>query len=309
MTTSRRGSEAPLFRLSRIGATSSLGELELEATLSRPTGPGLRLSTQSDGSDLHLWISESAWCSWLGPQLATPSLDQIEESLYPLLASWTLAPLDEWLQAQELPPLAPAALSRAEAPALCWRLTLGSEGRRLPLCLESVPPGLLHRWLSALTPSTDRIHELGLQLGWCQLPEVELTTPSLGEIMPLHGMSDAPDRFWLHPLGGARVQLLDGLLGRALPSMPLCSPPLGTVRLMVEVGKIRLDAATLASWAPDFEFTVYPQSYPTLRLLRGAELWGEGALLRMEDGWAVRLTTQPYPTSPVVTSCPMSQDT
>ncbi len=132
MTTSPLGSEAPLFRLSRIGATSHLGELRLEADLSRPSGPGLRLTTLSDGIELHLWISESAWINWLDPQLAIPSLEQIEESLYPLLASWTLAPLDEWLQAQGLPPLAPATLCRAEAPALCWRLTLGSEGRRLP---------------------------------------------------------------------------------------------------------------------------------------------------------------------------------
>ncbi|MHA7000658.1 hypothetical protein [Aeromonas schubertii] len=293
MTTSRWGSEAPLFRLSRIGATSSLGELELEAELSRPTGPGLRLSTCSDGSELHLWISEAAWCAWLDPRLATPSLAQIEESLYPLLASWTLAPLDQWLQAQGLPSLAPATLCRAEAPALCWRLTLGSEGRQLPLCLESVPPALLHRWLSALTPSPERIHELGLQLGWCQLPEAELTTLSLGDVLPLHGMDEAPDRFWLHPLGGARLQLIDGQSGRALPGKPLCAPPPGTARLMVEVGKISLDATTLASWVPDLECAVTPQAYPTLRLLRGAELWAEGELLRMDDGWAVRLTTQP----------------
>ncbi|MBL0526828.1 hypothetical protein JD490_18195 [Aeromonas dhakensis] len=293
MMTSRWGSEAPLFRLSRIGATSRLGALELEADLSRPTGQGLRLTTHCDGSDLHLWISEAAWCAWLDPKLVAPSLAQIEESLYPLLASWTLAPLDEWLQAQGLPSLAPATLSRAEAPALCWRLTLGSEGRRLPLCLESVPPALLHRWLSALTPSPDRVHELGLQLGWCQLPEEELTIPRLGDVLPLYGMGETPDRFWLHPLGGAQLQLIDGQLGRALPGQPFCAPPPGTARLMVEVGKISLDAATLASWVPDLECAVTSQAYPTLRLLRGAELWAEGELLRMDDGWAVRLTTQP----------------
>lgn len=293
MTTNPWGREAPLFRLSRIGATSRQGELELEADLSRPTGPGLRLTTSSDGCVLHLWISEAAWCSWLDPQLATPSLEQIEESLYPLLASWTLAPLDEWLQAQGLPPLAPATLSRADAPPLCWRLTLGNEGRRLPLCLESVPPALLHRWLSALTPSAGRVHEFGLQLGWCQLPEEELTTPRLGEALPLHGMTEAPDRFWLHPLKGAQLQLVNGQLGRALPGRPLYASPPGTVRLMVEVGRISLDAATLANWEPDLECTVHPQTYPTLRLLRGAELWAEGELLRMDDGWAVRLTTQP----------------
>lgn len=293
MTTSPLGSEAPLFRLSRIGATSHLGELRLEADLSRPSGPGLRLTTLSDGIELHLWISESAWINWLDPQLAIPSLEQIEESLYPLLASWTLAPLDEWLQAQGLPPLAPATLCRAEAPALCWRLTLGSEGRRLPLCLESVPPALLHRWLGALSPNPEYIHDLGLQLGWCQLSEEELTAPRVGEVLPLYGMDKAPDRFWLHPLRGAQLQLIDGQMGRALPYRPLGSPPPGTIRLMVEVGKISLDAATLASWTPDLECAVTPQSYPTLRLLRGAELWAEGELLRMDDGWAVRLTTQP----------------
>lgn len=293
MTTNPWGSEAPLFRLSRIGATSRLGELELEAKLSRPTGPGLRLTTSSDGCVLHLWISEAAWCSWLDPKLVTPSLEQIEESLYPLLASWTLAPLDEWLQAQGLPPLAPATLCRAEAPALCWRLTLASEGRRLPLCLESVPPALLHRWLSTLTPNPDRVHELGLQLGWCQLPEEELTATRAGEVLPLHGMGEEPDRFWLHPLRGAQLQLIDGQLGRALPGKLFCAPPPGTARLMVEVGKISLDATTLANWAPDLECAVTPQAYPTLRLLRGAELWAEGELLRMDDGWAVRLTTQP----------------
>ncbi|WP_312978145.1 translocation protein in type III secretion [Atlantibacter sp.] len=293
MMTSRRDSEAPLFRLSRIGATSRLGAIELEADMSRPTGQGLRLTTHCDGSELHLWISEAAWCAWLDPKLVTPSLAQIEERLYPLLASWTLAPLDEWLQAQGLPSLAPATLSRADTPALCWRFTLGSEGWRLPLCLESVPPALLHRWLGALTPNPDRVHELGLQLGWCQLPEEELTATRAGEVLPLLGMGEAPDRFWLHPLGGTQLQLINGQLGRALPGKPFCAPPPGTARLMVEVGKISLDAATLANWAPDLECAVTPHAYPTLLLLRGAERWAEGELLRMDDGWAVRLTTQP----------------
>ncbi|EJW2129039.1 hypothetical protein QDX91_004474 [Salmonella enterica] len=116
----------------------------------------------------------------------------------------------------------------------------------------------------------------------------------LGDILPLFGMGEAPDRFWLHPLGGAQLQLINRQLGRALPVMPLSAAPPGTVRLMAEVGKISLDAATLASWAPDLDCIVTSQTYPTLRLLQDAELWAEGDLLRMDNGWAVRLTTQPY---------------
>ncbi|MHC9247744.1 hypothetical protein [Aeromonas jandaei] len=294
MKSNARNPETSLLRLSRIGAVSTLTDLELEAALACPSGPGIRLSSRCGEAELSLWISEASWCTWLAPEIMAPSLDQIDETLYPLLASWTLAPLDEWLQAQRLPALAQAKLARDEAPPLCWRLTLSRAGLSLPLYLDDVPEELLDLWLSALSPNPARQHDFNLQLGWCQLPEARLSDLVLGEALPLNGLEEAPDRFWLYPLaGGVQLQLLAADLAQVVPASPLLPPPEGTVRLRVEAGSIRLDAVTLADWSPGLEFTPQVHAYPGLRLMRDDRLWAEGTLLRLDDGWAVRLTTQP----------------
>ncbi|MFM5540430.1 hypothetical protein ACET8U_22615 [Aeromonas veronii] len=297
--------ETSLFYLSRIGSTSYIGDLELHATLSCPTGQGLHLSTRYDEIALNLWVNEAAWCDWLEPQLTAPSFAQIDQSLHQLLASWTLAPLDEWLQTQGLSRMAPATICRADAPTQCWCLTIRGSGRRLSIYLDGVPPVLIRQWLSAMTPNSTIFHEFGLLLGWCTLSLSELGTLAKGDVLTLHGIDDALGRFWLKPreealkpadqlpsLDKLQLQLNSDLLGQFTQTTYQLPPPsFDSVELIVECGSINLEASTLACCSTSFEFPVHITTYPTLRLLKDSTLLAEGILLRMDDGWAIRLTS------------------
>ncbi|MEO4011904.1 hypothetical protein, partial [Chromobacterium piscinae] len=93
------------FHLSRIGARAEHEGRLIEADLARADGHDLLLSTTCDGAALNLWTIEADWRAWLEPQLAVGELADIEAGLLPVLAAWTLAPLDGFLRAQGLPGL------------------------------------------------------------------------------------------------------------------------------------------------------------------------------------------------------------
>ncbi|MEN2428367.1 hypothetical protein [Chromobacterium vaccinii] len=276
------------FHLSRVGACAEHEGRLIEADLARADGQGLLLSTMCDGAALTLWAAEADWRAWLEPQLAVGELAGIEAGLLPVLAAWTLAPLDGFLRAQGLPGLAEPAVAPAPAPGgECWRLTLRDGPRRLPLYLREAPPD----WLAALRPSREQTHLLALGLGWCLLSEQDWDKVAVGDALPIHGMADALDSLWLHPEASpGRVRLLDA--ERAVveaPSPGLDQAPSGTLRLAVEAAAIRVSADALADWETDREIDAPAAAHPMLRLTAQGRLWAQGQLLRLDDGWAVRI--------------------
>ncbi|ERE19478.1 hypothetical protein [Pseudogulbenkiania ferrooxidans] len=276
------------FHLSRVGARAEHDGMLIEADRALADSHGLLLSTTCDGAALSLWTTEADWRAWLVPQLTVGELADIEAGLLPVLAAWTLAPLDGFLRAQGLPGLAQAAVQPAPAPGgECWRLTLRDGPRRLPLYLRKAP----RDWLAALRPSREQTHQLALGLGWCLLPEQDWDKVAIGDALPIHGMADALDTLWLHPEATpGRLRLIDA--ERAVmetPSSGLDPAPSGTLRLIAEAAAIRVSADALADWEAGREIDAPAAAHPMLRLTAQGRLWAQGQLLRLDDGWAARI--------------------
>lgn len=291
MNAERQPTVLGAFELSRIGASAQLDGCRLVADQAQGSGPGLVLSTRCGGEPLCFWVPEAEWCSWIAPQLAVPTLAQVDPELLPPLAAWTLAPLGGWLQQQGLGALTPPTAATGDAPAHGWRLTLHDGERQLPLYLRQAPQGLLQALLAALTPSPQQEHELTLALGWCLLERDALRRLDVGDALPILGMADTLDTLWLHPdASPGRIRLHDAQRAVVADApLPLDEAPDGTLRLTVEAGRARLAADALSSWAPGAELAIDARAHATLRLTAGGRQWAQGQLLRLDDGWAVRI--------------------
>lgn len=304
------------LELSRVGATAELDGCRVVADwvaaplaaqadaqvanqftdqIADPTrGPGLHLCVSCDGEPLSFWVPEAAWCEWLAPQLASTALAQIAPEWLPLLAAWTLSPLDGWLQQLGRGALSLPAASVGEAPAGGWRLTLIAGSRRLPLWVRQASPGTLRTLLAALTPSHEQTHELGLGLGWCLLEHDAWRRVGVGDALPIVGMADTLDTLWLHPSaspGQLRLQDTQRAEITHAPLPPADAQP-GILRLCVEAGRARLSAHALAGWVPGAALKLDARAHTVLRLCTHERLWAQGQLLRLEDGWAVRITAR-----------------
>ncbi|EKS7794213.1 translocation protein in type III secretion [Edwardsiella piscicida] len=293
-------SSESLFFLSRLDASAEINGLRIQADRHQPSGSGLCLESRCDDLAIALWVG-AEWSGWLAPQLAAPSLAHIEPDLHPAVASWLLSPLNAWLQAASLPELASPTLHQAEAPKRCWRLTFTRADARLSLYMTQIAPALLTRWLAALTPPAEREHTLPLVLGWCWLAAEEAAKIAPGDALPLQGMAPQPDCFWLSsPDSPEQLRLNDAESGvvvrAALPTVALAAAD--EICLLAEAGRVSLSAQSLGEWAPGLETPLNAYAYPRLQLsLRGAP-WAEGTLLRLDDGWAVRITRR-IPATPV----------
>lgn len=301
--------ESALFYLSRIGASvefdgyhlcsdylscDDLSGDQISCEQAKPVGAGIRLRTRSEGEEIWLWVPETEWCAYLAPQLAAPSLAQIAPELLPLLASWTLAPLDGWLQQSGQTALAPASAEAAPAPAAGWRLLLTQGARCLPIYLEQVPERWQLSLLQTLLPSPQQSHTLPLILGWSLLSEQEWATLAIGDALPIVGACDSLERLWLYPgTHPTRLKLIGTT--RAVveePALPLLEAPPGTLRLSVEAGQATLAACELANWAPGNEIALQASATPLLQLSAEGRLMAQGELLRMDNGWAVRIRSR-----------------
>lgn len=284
-----------LFQMSRIGAGAIFGDMKFQVDLASQSGPGVRLFTRCHETEISLWCPEQTWCSWLMPQLSTSGIEQIEEELRPVIASWTLDPFNRWLEQEGLPNLinATVAVCSVNEPSQCWRLTLIHEDRRLSLYLDHVPPEILTKWLAAMVPSSSQMHTLTLILGWCTLPLDEIDNIAIGDALHVIGIGPDLDRFWLHALDiPEQVQLKDSGNGVVTSSPHPCSSlPESTARFTVEAGKATLDAATLASWSPGMNISLLAHPYMLLQLQWEEKLWAQGTLVRLDDGWAVRIVS------------------
>ena len=287
-------SESEIFYLSRIGAMAEFNGYQLSSDMAQPAGPGIRLHTRSQGDEIWLWVPEAEWCAYLAPQLAAPTLASIDPELLPLLASWTLAPLDGWLQEAGASALTPATAEVAAAPTACWRLLLTQGPRCLPIYLEQVPEHWQLNLLRTLQPSSERHHTLPLILGWSLVPEVEWETLVIGDALPIAGACDSLERLWLYPgTTLARITLIGATRAVVEESaLPLLETPQGTLQLAVEAGRATFAACELANWAPGNELSLQACATPLLQLSVAGHLMAQGELLRLDNGWAVRITSR-----------------
>ncbi|WP_191631809.1 FliM/FliN family flagellar motor switch protein [Pandoraea sputorum] len=227
----------------------------------------------------------------MAPQLAIHAWTQVPAELLPLVAGWTLAPLDGWWQQLGGDALCEPEVRAGDAPPPGWRFTLQDGARRLPLYVQEAPARVLQALLAALEPSPEQHHELALALGWCQLAGDALAQVAVGDALPVLGMAESLDTLWLHPEASpGQLQLRDAQLAVVAPApVPLADDLPDTVRLAVEVGRARVSAAALAAWTPGADVPLDARAHVALRLTQGERLWGQGQLLRLDDGWAVRL--------------------
>ncbi|AKK24857.1 FliM/FliN family flagellar motor switch protein [Pandoraea oxalativorans] len=280
-----------VFELSRMGASAELEGARLIADRAGANGPGVRLRARCGGEPLCFWVPEPAWCDWIAPQLATHAWTQVPPDLLPLVAAWTLAPLDGWLQRLGAQALCAPEVDAGDAPPPGWRFTLQEGDRRLPLYVQEAPAGVMQVLLAALAPSPEQHHELALALGWCQLAGDAPAHVAVGDALPLLGMAETLDTLWLHPEASpGRLQLLDDRHAViAAAPLPWVEELPDTVRLAVEVGRVRMSAAALADWTPGTDVALEARAHVALRLTQGERLWGQGRLLRLDDAWAVRI--------------------
>lgn len=303
MSTDAQHATLDAFALSRIGATAALEGGQLVAdwvsapaadpATAPPRTPGLHLTAQWEGEPLSFWVPEPEWCAWLAPQLAAPALAQIDPEWLPLLSAWTLAPLDSWLQGLGRGALSQVTVTVGEPPAGGWRLTLSEGTCRLPMWVQQASPTTLHTLLAALTPSPQQTHELALGLGWCLLESDAWEQLSEGDALPILGMADTLDTLWVHPYASpGQIRLYDAQRAKIIDApLPLADAPHGTLRLCVEVGLARLTAPALAAWVPGTPLDIDAHAHTLLRLTTPGRLWAQGHLLRLADGWTVRITT------------------
>ncbi|MBJ7263456.1 MAG: hypothetical protein JHC61_06835, partial [Burkholderiaceae bacterium] len=275
-------SSLDIFRLSRIGACAELDGHRLTVRLARASGPGVRVAGQSAGQVTTFWVPEAAWCAWLTPQLAIPSVDSVTDEFRSLLASYTLAPLHDLLLAQGLSGFGSAQVEAALAPATeCWLITVQTDGRCLPLYLVDAPADWSRSMLGAFSPSPEETHEFALGLGWCFVPEKDWSNAREGDALVLHGMADTLDQFWLHPIDSpGRIRLLGTDCATIEDGAGAPTPPAGTLCLAVEAARARVSAQALAGWDAGREIALEASVLPVLRLTTCDGLKAFGQLVR-----------------------------
>lgn len=293
---------ASLFRLSRLGATAQINDIHIVASVTRPTGPGVRLSSRSDGRPIGVWVAEQEWCTWLEPQLSVSAFDRIDEEFLPLLAGWTLSPMHDWLQFRGLPGLESVAATAAGAPSHCWSLTFTRAEYRLTVYLDRLPAEILKNWLTQLTPSSSQKHFLTMSLGWCLLSEKEISRMTVGDVLPVTGMDADPDRFWIQGIDiPGKLQVRNKQQGIVVDSsLPFPPQEHGLSALKLETSLIILDAATLSEWAPDIELSFSIYSYPQLHLSFLGKIRAYGCLVKFDNRWGVRITSLPLKKIPEI---------
>ncbi|QDQ25063.1 YscQ/HrcQ family type III secretion apparatus protein [Chitinimonas arctica] len=98
-------------------------------------GNGLVLNFRMGDRALSAWVAEHEYCRWIEPMLPVPSADRIPPELFPLLCTWSLAPLDAWLTSLGFEQILGDSIARGEGDAEeGWVLTI--EGDRGQLCLS-----------------------------------------------------------------------------------------------------------------------------------------------------------------------------
>lgn len=294
MNTEHPAPTLDIFNLSRIDAQAEYDGYQWRIDRATPCDAGVSLATYSNGEKLEFWVSETEWCAWLKPFLTAPSLAQVAPELYPALASWTLTPLDNWLQHLGALGLGPVSVMQATPPELCWRLTLCSGTRCLSIYLAQVSAYWLSVVFSGLQPSSEQEHTLTLTPGWCLVPESMIDSIRIGDAIPVVGMTDSSAEFWLHPAASPGRVLLheNGRASISEPVTPISDVPSGTWCFTIEAGQARVSAAELAACCNGMEFSLSVSSYPVLRLTLNGVLYAQGQLLRFNDGWAFRVETK-----------------
>ncbi|MBV8048523.1 MAG: hypothetical protein JO171_15340 [Paludibacterium sp.] len=278
-----------LFLQTRIGAQGASGEAVVTARRARPAGPGVRIDAYGDGEALSFWVPEADWCGWLAPHWPAPALAALDRTMWPLAAGWTLTVLDGLLSAAGLAPCAAARPMPAEAPAARhWCLLCQSETRRLPLFVLAAPEAWLRGVLAALAPDEAAWLSLPLGLGWCPAP----ATLAVGDGLAIAGAGEELDQFWLHPAATpGRLRLIAPDLAEI--GAAATTPPALPGAWTVEVAALRAPAAALWPWRPGEAVAVEVAPYPLARLASGGGVMAQGELLRLTDGWAVRIAHLP----------------
>lgn len=282
-----------LFSLSRLGARALIEEGRLESRwATTAVGPGVRLTSSIAGEALTVWAPEAAWCQWLAPHLAVPGLQEIEESLLPVLASWTLTALHAHLQVHALGEPGPAILTPASAPqTACWMLLVETGGRSLPLYVEQAPHDWLQGLLMSLQPAESAELVLPLMLGWCVLSHEEWLQRKPGNGLRIHGVENALNTFWLHPANcPGKLLLHDDRLGEVVSTVGWSDASLSqTVCLTVELGLAHMAAASVTPWQVGAQIPLQVELFPQPRLRLAGETVGLGQLVQAQDGWLLRL--------------------
>ncbi|TDR76602.1 hypothetical protein [Paludibacterium purpuratum] len=274
-----------LFLLSRIGASAFSDETRVTARRAQPSGSGVRIDAQCDGAALAFWVAEADWCAWLAPHWPVPALAALDKALWPLAAGITLTPLERLLTAAGLAPCQAARLTPAEAPTVrSWCLLCEDEARRLPLYVQTAPSDWLAGLLQMLRPDDSAMLTVPLGLGWCMASD----GLALGDALPVLGAGDALDRFWLHPaLAPGRIRLSSATAAQI--DEPLAQPTGLVGAWSVEVAALRAATHQLWPWQPGAAVDVQVMTHPLARLVSAGRTQALGTLLRLTDGWAVRI--------------------
>ncbi len=280
-----------LFELSRMGATDNFDEYTFEVQIASCKGPGIQIQLSCGEDELILWASERLWCRWLEPQLAVNAFSDVDPDLMSLLASWSLSPLNNWAQQKGLPGLELLAVELTEPEINGWCITGKTEGRLLPLHVIQGPDHWLNTLIDSMEPSQEQQHSLALIMGWCLIPEAEIENIVPGVALPIYGMSDEADCFWLS-LGGnpAKLRFEDLTHAVVVEAMdPMTNTTPDTHLLSIEVGHVRLFAKDMVPWEQEQELDVEVLTYPLVNLIHQEEIWAQGQLIQFEQSWAVKI--------------------
>lgn len=66
-------------------------------------GAGLQLQASLQQQPLTLWMDEQQWCEWSEPILSFPALKNVPDELHTVLAQYTLARLEQYLELENVP--------------------------------------------------------------------------------------------------------------------------------------------------------------------------------------------------------------
>ncbi|PHV11478.1 hypothetical protein [Chitinimonas sp. BJB300] len=263
-------------------------------------GKGLRLDTETDGTPLSFWIPEVEWCAWLAPQLALPSFAAAPVEYHEVLATHTLARLNDFLSANGLPACGAARISPAAPPAEpCWRLLFSEGARCLPLYVMSGSIRWVDAVLAALPSDSQQTRILALSLGWVLVPRAEWTTLTAGDALLLEGADDALSLFWLNGpqnLGRLRLDETGNAEVAYLASAAVATPP-HLIRLDAEIGTAAISCTTLADFRPGLNLPLTCIRHPEIRLTHRGKTLALGQLLQLDDGLAIRLSAIAMPRS------------
>jgi hypothetical protein len=208
-----------LSKLTRNNARDQVKNFQLSCTaVSRATDANLQLNISWQNHSITLMVNEVQWCAWIGEQLATPTLAEIEPDLIQLLANWSLLEVNQHLKKNQSTEVSVISISiEPGVKRANWALTVHRNDQELQLYLTSSTPEFESALFDSLKRDENNSLSFPLDFGWLQVTPGQWEHLNVGDALRVYGSNSQASIFNARlPNMLLQLELIDGTHARVI---------------------------------------------------------------------------------------------